>query len=340
MKLAGAAASRYFARPEPDRTGLLIFGANAMRVALRRQEVVAALIGPKGADEMRLTRIAAADLRMDPALVADGLRALGFFPGRRAVLVEDAGDALADVLGAALADWQKGDAQLVVTAGKLGNGSALRRAFEAHANAYAIGIYDDPPSRDEVIAALKAARVTPPEGPAMADLMALAQALDPGDFRQFAEKLGLYKHGDPTPVGARDIAACAPATIEAELDDLLDLVAGRQPGAVAGMLRRIEAQGIGAVTLAIGAMRHFRALQSALADPGGPGAGLARLRPPVFGPRRGKMAAQAREWGPAPLDWAVQQLVEADLTLRSSSRAPAMAVIERVLIRLASAPKR
>ena len=33
MKLAGAAAAKFFARPEPDRAGVLIFGADAMRVA-------------------------------------------------------------------------------------------------------------------------------------------------------------------------------------------------------------------------------------------------------------------------------------------------------------------
>ena len=46
MKLSGAAASRYFARPEPDRAGLLIFGADAMRVALKRAEAVKALVVP------------------------------------------------------------------------------------------------------------------------------------------------------------------------------------------------------------------------------------------------------------------------------------------------------
>jgi DNA polymerase-3 subunit delta len=43
VKLAGAAATRFFAKPEPDRAGLLIFGADGMRVALKRQEVIAAI---------------------------------------------------------------------------------------------------------------------------------------------------------------------------------------------------------------------------------------------------------------------------------------------------------
>ena len=38
MILKGAEAARYCARPDPARAGLLIFGADAMRVALKRQQ--------------------------------------------------------------------------------------------------------------------------------------------------------------------------------------------------------------------------------------------------------------------------------------------------------------
>ena len=67
MKLSPREAPGYFAKPDPASTGLLIYGADAMRVALRRQEVIRALIGEAGEEEMRLTRIAPADLRKDPA---------------------------------------------------------------------------------------------------------------------------------------------------------------------------------------------------------------------------------------------------------------------------------
>ena len=48
MILKGLEAARYCARPDPSRAGLLIFGADAMRVALRRQDAIAALVGPQG----------------------------------------------------------------------------------------------------------------------------------------------------------------------------------------------------------------------------------------------------------------------------------------------------
>ena len=340
MKLTGAAAAKFFARPEPDRAGALIFGADAMRVALRRQELIAALIGPEGEAEMRLTRLSGADLRKDPALLDDAMRAQGFFPGPRVAFVEEAADGVAEVVKAALRAWAKGDAMLVVTAGSLGKTSALRKAFEDHPNAYAIGIYDDPPGREEIEAVLAKAGLAEIGREAMTDLLALARDLDPGDFRQTVEKIALYKFGDATPLSPADVAACAPATIEAEVDDVLNAVAEARAGDVGPLMRRLEGQGVTPVGLSIAAMRHFRTLHAAASAPGGAAEGIARMRPPVFGPRRDRMLRQAQGWGMHNLEKAIGILTDTDLTLRSTSRAPAMAVIERALIRLAMLNRR
>lgn len=340
MKLAGAAASRYFARPEPDRAGLLIYGADPMRVALKRQEVIAALVGPEGEAEMRLTRLPAAEARKDPAAIQDAVKAQGFFPGPRAVFVEDASDALASLLGDALKDWRPGDATLIVTAGMLTKASALKKLFEDHPNSYAAGIYDDPPSREEIEQMLAKAGLGAIDREAMADLAALGRELDPGDFRQTVEKIALYKRGDPSPLTVDEVALSAPVTIEADVDDILNAVAEGNQAAVGPLVRRLSGQGTLPVSLCIGALRHFRTLHAAAADPGGPGAGIARVRPPVFGPRRDRMLRQAQGWGMHRLEQAIAVLVETDLSLRSSSRAPALAVMERALLRLAALARR
>ncbi|MGX0975667.1 DNA polymerase-3 subunit delta [Roseovarius sp. MBR-51] len=336
MKLSPRDATRYFAKPEAQRTGLLIYGADAMRVALKRQEMLAALLGPTADSEMRLTRMPAGDLRKDPAALMDAVKAQGFFPGPRAAFVEDANDTAADAILAALSDWRAGDAQIVVTAGALKSTSKLRKAFESHPNAYAVGLYDDPPSREEIEAALTRAGLRDVPGPVMADLTALARDLDPGDFRQTVEKLALYKLGDATPLNASDIAACAPASTEADLDDILNIVAEGRSSEIGPVMRRLKAQGTQPVGLCIGATRHFRALYTAASDPGGAAQGIARMRPPIFGPRRDRMLRQAQGWGAERLQQALTILTDTDLTLRSAAqRAPEMALVERALIRLA-----
>lgn len=334
MKLSGRDAARYFNKPDAGRTGLLIYGADAMRVALKRQQVIAALVGPKGDEEMRLTRLNAAGLRADPAQLLDAIKAQSFFPGARVTFLEEAGDSHAPALKAALEDWREGDAQLIVTARALSARSALRKLFEGHPNAYAAGIYDDPPTRDEIEADLAKARLSP-DTHAMTDLIALSRVLDPGDFHQTVEKLSLYKFGDDTPVTSADVAACAPLSTEAELDDVLNIVAEGRFGEIGPVMQKLESQGMQPVGLCIGATRHFRALHMAAADPGGPAAGVARMRPPIFGPRRDRMVRQAQKWGMHRLEQALALLTDTDLQLRSASHAPAMAVMERSLVRLA-----
>ena len=336
MKLSSRDAPAYFSRPDPDSAGLLIYGPDAMRIALKRQEVIKALIGPQGETEMRLTRLAASELRKDPAQVVDAVKAISFFPGPRAVFVEDATDTAAPPILAALEDWQPGDAQLIVTAGALKAASKLRKGFESHPQAYAAAIYDDPPSREEIERTLREAGIDAGDRDIMIALSDLAQSLDPGDFRQTMDKLALYKLGDPGPVSAEDIAACAPASTEAETDDILHVVAEARAHEIGPLLRRLEAQGVAPVTLTISATRHFRTLHAAASDPEGAARGIARLRPPIFGPRRDRMLRQAQNWGVHKLEAALGVLTDTDLALRSAGQtAPQMALVERALIRLA-----
>ena len=70
----------------------------------------------------------------------------------------------------------------------------------------------------------------------MGEVEALARALDPGDFAQFVEKLALYKRGDPAPLAAADLAACAPPAAEAEIDEVVMLAADGDAGGLAARL--------------------------------------------------------------------------------------------------------
>lgn len=336
MKLSPREAEGYFARPDPGKTGLLIYGADAMRVSLKRQQMLAALLGPGAEEEMRLTRMAGADLRKDPAQLLDAVKAVGFFPGARAVLVEDATEHATPALVAALEDWAPGDAQIVVTAGALKASSKMRKAFEGHANAFATGIYDDPPSRAEIERILGEQNIRNVPADSMSALTDIANDIGPGDFSRMIEKLALYKYQDDSPLTLDDIAAVAPRSTEAALDDILNVVAEGRTGEIGPLLRRLQSQGTAAVTLCIMATRHFRTLFAIAAHPGGPAQGIGALRPPLYGKRRDRMLRQAQTWGAQRLETALTVLTDTDLQLRSAGQtAPALALMERALIRLA-----
>ena len=225
MKLTGREARGFIAKPNPDMAGVLLFGSDPMRIALKRQDLIKAFAGPTAEEDMRLTRMSGADAKKDPTTVLDAIKAQGFFPGPRVVFVDDVTEAQNAPVLAALAEWQPGDAALVVSAGSLKATSKLRKTFEAHSLAFAIGIYDDPPDQGEIseFLAKKGFNDIPRE--VMSDLMALARVLDPGDFAQTVEKIALYKLNDTTPLTSEDVAQVAPLSTEAALDDVLNMVA-------------------------------------------------------------------------------------------------------------------
>lgn len=327
MKMGRRDGAGVTAKPPSDKLGLLLYGGDAMRVALKRQEYLKALLGPAADEEMRLTRIPAADLRREPALLMDAIKAVGFFPGPRAAFVEGANELVATIIIETLNDWQAGDAQIVVTAGDLKKTSKLLKVFEGHRNAYAWGIFDDPPDRAEIERLLSEAKLRA-DGASMGALEDLARSLDPGDFRQTLEKLALYKLSEPeTTVSLEDIAACAPASVEAAVDDILNIVAEKKSAMIGPLMRRLQSQGVNAVTLSIMAMRHFRTLHRAACSPGAP----------IWGVRdRDRVQRQSRDWGVHKLETALGILTDTDLQLRSAGQtAPAMAIIERTFIRLA-----
>jgi DNA polymerase III subunit delta len=259
-------------------------------------------------------------------MLLDAIKAVGFFPGPRAAFVEDANDNIAKILLETLTEWKPGDAQIIVTGGDLKKTSKVLKAFEAHPNAYATPIYDNPPDRAEIERLLSEAGLKP-EGDAMAALTELARTLDPGDFRQTLEKITLYKLNDTAPLGLEDIAACAPTSTEAEVDDILHVVAEARSGEIGPVMSRLQAQGANPVTLIIMATRHFRTLYRIAANPGAP----------IYGVRdRDRAMRQARSWGAVKLETALTVLTDTDLTLRSAGQhAPALALVERAFIRLA-----
>jgi DNA polymerase-3 subunit delta len=335
MKLTARDADGYFAKPDPDRAGLLIYGPDAMRVALKRQQVIGSLLGDRAEEEMRLTRMDGGSLRSNPAQLLDAVKAVGFFPGRRAVFVEAATDATAPTFQNALEEWRSGDASIIVTAGQLKTSSKLRKLFESHRNALAAAIYDQPPSRMEIERLLGVAGVAQVSSDAMGALTALSTDLGPGDFAQVLEKLALYMYDDQRPVDVDDVAAVAPQSVEAGLDDLINVVAETKAGEIGPLLRRLMSQGTTAITLCIATTNHYRTLYAAAADPSGPAAGIGKLRPPVYGPRRDRILRQAQSWGAPKLESALTELTNTNLALRSAGQtAPQMAVMERCLIRL------
>ncbi|MFW2589294.1 DNA polymerase III subunit delta [Sagittula sp. SSi028] len=336
MKLSPRDAEGFFRNPDPKVPGVLIYGEDTMRVAMKRAQVVAALIGPEGEAEMRFTRLNGAELRKDKAALLDAVKAQGFFPGARAVLVEEAADGTTEAIKTALGDWREGDATIIATAVALATKSSLRKLFETHRSALCAALYSNAMTRSEIEDELKRAGIAEVGRDAMGALEVLGRELTPGDFRQTLEKVALYKLNDTAPLSVEEVELNAPASVEAAMDDVFNVVAEGRTAEIAPLMQRLTGQGVAPVTLMIMGARHFRTLYALSSAQGGPAAAIGRMRPPIFGPRRDRVLRQAQSWSTARLEDAMTLLMDTDLTLRSAGqKAPAMALVERAFVRLA-----
>ena len=336
MKLTNRDIVSFFKSPPKGMTGVLIYGNDPMRVADKRQQLTQSLLGPNADKEMRLARISRENLKKTPEQAIDLCKAQGFFPGARALLIEDANETITETIFKAIDAWKDGDATIIVTAASLKPSSSLRKFFDQGKKIFSVAIYSNPITKFEVEKIVAESGLQNVTQESLTQLATIASELQPGDFKQSVEKLALYKLNDETPVSYQDIINCTPASNEADIDEILNIVVAGNEFKVSQIIGRLRSQGILPVTLIIAATRHFKALFSIISNPGGVSAGASALRPPVFGPRKDALAKQAQDWGAAKIKIAIKILIATDLQLRSSNqRAPQMALVERLFIRIA-----
>ena len=336
MKLSGRNLASFFEAPPKGLMGVLIYGNDPMRVASKREKLIYAILGPNANEEMRLTRISRENLKKSPEQAIDLCKAQGFFPGHRALLIEDANETVTDIIIKAFDAWNDRDAALIVTAGSLKPSSKLRKFFEQQKNTFSAPVYDDPMTRPEIEKIISDAGIKNVTQDSLNNLCQIALQLEPGDFKQTIEKLALYKLNDETSLTHQDISKCIPISNEAQIEEVLTVVLSGNHLKINHIVSRLQSQGVLPVTLVIAATRHFKILFSLATNPKGPSAGVAALRPPVYGPRRESLIKQAQKWGPEKIKGAIKIITATDLKLRSlNQQAPQMAIVERLLIRLA-----
>ena len=336
MKLTNRDVTSFFKSPPKGIAGVLIYGNDLIRVSDKRQQFIKSLLGPNAEEEMRLARISRENLKKAPEQAIDLCKAQGFFPGERALLIEEANETVTDTIITAIDAWQDGDATIVVTAGSLKPSSSLRKFFEQKKNIFSVPIYDNPITKFEVEKIIAESGLQNVTQEILNQLITIASELQPGDFKQSVNKLALYKLNDETPITYRDVINCTPASNEAAIDEVLNVILAGNEFKVSQILGRLRSQGVLPVTLVIAATRHFKTLFSIISNPSGVSVGAAALRPPIYGPRKEMLINQAQKWGPVKIKNAIKILTATDLKLRSADQqAPQMALVERHLIRIA-----
>lgn len=328
MKIAANRARGFAGRPDPNAAGFLIYGPDPLEVDDLRLRLVATL---SARGEAETTRMEPQEARRDPAALTDALRATGLFGGMPILLLEGASDGVAPAIATATDGLSTDMGALVVTAGQLPARSRLRKLFEESEALAALPVFPQTFDRAGLEAILREQGLASVSEEALGALAAFAEGADGAEVRAVARTLGLYALDSERPLNAADVEVLLPASLEGEVDAVVEATAARKADAALAAFARIAAQGAGAA-LALG--RHFRRLHLLSTASDGPEAAAGRLRPPVFGPRRDSLVRAARAWPPRAAETALRMILDAEFTLRSTGGPPDRAVVERLIVRL------
>ena len=335
MIVKSSEADRYLAHPPAQMVAALVFGPDQGLVR-ERAERLAKTVVPDLADAFQVSELDEAALNADPARLADEAAAISMMGGRRVVRVRGAGNTLAKIFESFLDD-PKGDALVVVEAGDLNKGAALRKVFEGADNAAAVPCYADSARdlADVVRGAMKAEGLTIAHD-AVEDAVARLGS-DRGITRRELEKLALYAQGTGK-VTVEDVRAVMGDEAEARVEEVCDAAGEGDLKRLDLALSRLWAEDLSPIAVLRVAMGHFQrvALAKAQAMRGETVDGAMRkLRPPVHFKRAPSFKMQISRWTEERLLDALDLLLETE-TLCKTTAMPAEAVCGRALFNIAA----
>ncbi len=309
----------FIAKPATSVSLVLIYGPDAGLVSERASALVSHVAGENN-DPFSLIKLDAADVAADPTRLMDEALTIPLFGGRRVIWVKDGGS---KNIVAAIDPLLKETGEIafvVIEAGDLKKGVALRKRFESDRRALAIPCYADA-ARDVdrlIDEETRAARlsISREARQSLHGLLGANRLASRGEL----QKLCLYAHGKER-IESADVELIIGDASAFAADELVDAVALGDIGVVDHGLERLEAGGLPADVIANQALRHFQFLYRArgLMDKGTPAAQtVERASPPIFFKRREKVTRQLGLWRFEDLEKAMEHLASAVLASRKT----------------------
>jgi DNA polymerase-3 subunit delta len=335
MIVKSSEADRYVAHPPAQMLAALVFGPDQGLVR-ERAERLAKTVVPDLTNAFQVSELDEAALNADPARLADEAASISMTGGRRVVRVRGANNTLAKIFESFLDD-PKGDALVVVEAGDLNKGAALRKVFEGADNAAAVPCYADSARdlADVVRNAMKAEGLTIGHD-AVEDAVARLGS-DRGITRRELEKLALYAQGRDK-VTVEDVRAVMGDEAEARVEEVCDAAGEGDFKRLDLALSRLWAEDVSPIAVLRVAMGHFQrvAFAKVQSTRGETADGAMRkLRPPVHFKRAPSFKMQISRWTEERLLDALDLLLETE-TLCKTTAMPAEAVCGRALFNIAA----
>ena len=332
MIVKSSESDRIARNPPRGMIAALVFGPDS-GLARERSEILLKTVVEDLSDPFRVSELDEQTLANDPARLFDEAASISMLGGRRVVRVRSASNALAKLFESFLAE-PAGDALVVVEAGDLAKGSALRSVFEAADNAAAIPCYLDSARElsDVVRDALKAGGLSiAPD--ALEDAVSRLGS-DRGVTRRELEKLVLYARGQKQ-VTLEDVRASMGDEAEARIEEACDAAGLGDLPRLDLALERLWTADVSPVAVLRQAMSHFQRLLLVGAAREGAEEAIKRLRPPLHFSRVSAFKSQAQKWNSARLVDALDLLFEGEALCKTTG-VPAEAVCGRAMFNVAA----
>ena len=333
MKITGRNIEGFINTPPPSILAVLVFGPDrglgreyANRILSLKQSGV------------ELTDLTAEQVRKDPTLLADAVASLSLLGGEPVVRVRDCTDSLTKVITDWLASLPSVSKPVVFEAGELAARSKLRALFESSDTTAAIGCYPDEGASLVSLAEqhLKSAGVSI-ERDAL-NLLVSRLGMDRQAIRLELDKVALYGSSGDGPLTVHDIELLSGDVRDSSLDELCFAVTGGDFQNMQKHSDRVFAAGANGVQVLRSLGRHISRLHwvhAQSASSGDAGTWMRRLKPPVFFKYQDAFAKQLRMWDTKKLDWALNQLLQTEVSCKSGISSE-QEVVERCFLQLAS----
>ena len=335
MKVTARQADGFVKQPDPKIRAVLIYGPDSGLVR-ERADLLAGGIVDDLADPFRVAELDPSTVAKDAALLNDEAASIALTGGRRVIRIKQAGDRLAEVLKAFLAD-PPGDGLVIIEAGELSASSKLRKAFEAAAQGAALPCYrDEGRDLERVVGAALSAeglRAEPDAVGLLADLLGGDRLLT----RSEIAKLAVYM-GEADQVRVADVVAVVADSSFLTFETIARAVMAGDAAALGRGLDRAFAERESPVAV-LGAVRRdlqrLALFVTLVREAGSPDAAMKAMR---LDPRRHfrivePLRAAAKRWSPADAATALEWLAEADLRCKSTGF-PDVTICREVLYRI------
>lgn len=331
MKITLAHIQQAVADPATEVRAILLYGPD--EAASRDQAT--RVVKPLGADAERID-FTGAQLKADPALLADEAASISLFGGRRHIRVEPVGDEAAAALEALLEAPSAGN-PVIFVAGALRKDAKLVKLAAGDKRVMALVNY---PPNDRDMSSL-ASEIARGEGlrlrPDIASRLAAAAGGDRAILAREVEKLACYLDAtpdNPTDVEHEALDALGADADEGDLDALVNAVVSGQAARADAERARLAGSGVEAISIIRRLLQRFLLLAKLRGDVDGgqtPAAAVANAGKTIFWKSQAPITHQLGRWDSTKIATAIGRLAAAERAAKSSHGAGSLAVDAELL---------